>query len=382
MGVRSSISQQGIPASRFGALYYNPTDLIDGAGDVRPGVGVIESGEHFSISLLSAYICGFRESKGLDVLIPGDDSNPPQQKGSGCREGGREPEAADRTTRGEVAIIVNTGEGIRNAFNPSAEENTGRVIYYNEDVRESGQLINARNIPIYGPQKYNGDSVTFDLWMLELDNEENAEVSELLSSLSSMGQTAYPPSAPALKVLNTLGSAFLSGNHDDLQARINMRFDTLPPRDSQVFRLPLREGYYAFVREENRDLNPEWTTFQVNEQLGELCEVKAGQRCDASDQSTYRGQTWFLIRIAKESAVSALKFETQETIAAFTNRMATFKAQEYKKTSALLQALDTNLDALVCKSTEVKDKAGSIDQVKTQAKRSELELDCDGTESQ
>ena len=390
MGVRNSPSYA--TSNGFERIYRIPSEFT------KNNLGIINKGDYFSISLLSAHICGLRESKGLDSTLLFDQSNKSKTGNGGCTYGGlNDVSTKDRTTRGEVAIIVNAVEGITNSFNPSNEENTGRVIYYNDDVRESGQIINARNLPIYGPQQYNGDNITFDLWMLELDNDENKKISELLKSLSNLGQAAYPPSAPALMVLNTLGSAFLSGNQDDVEARINMRFDILPPAGSEVARLPLQEGYYAFVREENRDLNPEWDKFTVNTKMGELCKAKsnsggavtgagAGSKpdpapsqslmCEDGDQNTYRDRTWFLIRIAKETAESALKLENLESISNFTSRMSKFKDADLKKTTTILDNLSTDLNTLACKSTEVKDTNGKPDEKATITKREGLGLQC------
>ncbi|MEE3528637.1 hypothetical protein QO167_29825, partial [Pseudomonas aeruginosa] len=82
-----------------------------------------------------------------------------------------------RSTQGEIAITASAGErgatsnGL--SFNPADIKRNGRVVYYNEDIRESGQLINALNIPIYGPKTYDGGTFFVDLAILELDENEN-----------------------------------------------------------------------------------------------------------------------------------------------------------------------------------------------------------------
>lgn len=339
-------------ASAFRALYFKPAEVND---------SIIESGKHFSISLMSAHICGFRESRGLSALTL-DASNPAGAadgvQTEGCTYGGlKPPKSKDRTTRGEISILVNAGESsakVANIINPSDGNSKGRVIYYDDDVRESGQLINAINLPIYGPKAYTGKNFVFDLWMLELDNDESNQSKTLLSSLAGLGAKAYPPSAPILGVLNTLGGAFLSGNKDDLEARIQMRFDVKAPEDSKVVRMPFAEGYYAFVREENRDLNPEWGKFAVNEADGVLCHSADGKTCVQGEQNTYRNRTWFLIRIAKEAPDAALELEYGEELSKFLQKLATTNSTDPNDTQAAIDGLGKSLNSLFCDKSKYK----------------------------
>ncbi len=332
----------------------------------------IKKGEHFSVSLLSAHICDFREGQGLD-LFSFDDSNssktPNGSNSSGCTNGGlKQSKNKDRITRGEIAVIANIGEtsSTKSLSTNSTNSNTkGRVIYYGDDVRESGQLINAINLPIYGPKKYNGKNFIFELWMLELDNDENKQVKDLLKSLADLGGKAYPPSAPVLGVLNTLGNAFLSGNQDDVEARFQMRFDVSPPADSRIHRLPLAEGYYAFVREENRNLNPEWNKFSINESLGELCKANTSGSCIEGIDNTYRDRTWFLVRVARESAESALDIEYGEKLSEFLKTLDSSSSVNISKTRSALKELENNLATLLnCSKKTSEDNKNSSEKCK------------------
>ena len=53
---------------------------------------------------------------------------------------------------------------------------------------------------------------------------------------------------------------------------------------------------------------------KVNEALGELCLISD---TDKSCKDTYRDRTWFLIRIAKETADAALDIESGEKVSSF-----------------------------------------------------------------
>jgi len=330
----------------FKAIYFMPTDKT--VQDSR-----IEKDQHFSITLLSAHICDFREMRGLDIFTFDDSNKTKDDKNSGCTNGGVRPHSrTDRVTRGEITLIANVGESNnkRLTMNPADAKKNGRVIYYNDDIRESGQLINALNLPIYGPKKYTGKNFIFELWMMELDKNENQRMKSLLSSLAGMGAKAYPPSAAILSVLNNLGGALLSGKSDDIEARIQMRFDVSPPKNpaSKVARLPLMEGYYAFVREENRDLNPKWSTFAINKDLGVLCKADASTyKCEEGDQTTYRERTWFLVRIARESKEAALDMEYGEQLSTFLNRIDQLQADENKIVKQELENLKEKLNKLM-----------------------------------
>lgn len=348
------------PQSEFRAIFFAPGDK---------SVDRIERGQHFSISLLSAYICGFREVRGLNAINydPSNHANNPDGGVTeGCANGmAATPGRLERVTRGEITILANVGEASDQkslTMNPADEGTKGHVIYYNDDIRESGQLINALNLPIYGPKEYQGKNLVFDLWMLELDNEENERVKSLLSSLADIGATSRPESAPILQVLNTLGGSLLSGNQDDVEARFQMRFDVPPPFSgevpSNIFRLPLAEGYYAFVREENRDLNPSWGEFAVNKEMGELCLSDDGMTCVQGNQNTYRGRTWYLVRVARESKASALDIEFGEQLGSFLGRLGEYEAADFTKVEASLNDLESSLKSLVCSKASSADIKG------------------------
>lgn len=220
------------------ALYFNKEGLSD---------RLIQEGDYFSVSLLSAHICQFTESSKRDGLII-DRSNPVgRSKKIGCAQGGAsKPAEVGRITRGEVAILANFGEtspgkGFLNSY--ADLERSGRVIYYNNDIRKSGQLINAINMPIFGPKQYNGKSVFFDFWMLELDGAENENFRSLMSSMAALGGKAYPPSAPVVGVLNFLGGAFLKGNADDVEFHYQMKFDPPAPESKSALAAPEVLGF-------------------------------------------------------------------------------------------------------------------------------------------
>jgi hypothetical protein len=142
----------------------------------------IKKGEAISVKLITAYICDFRER-----LTPRDWFSSTNTDAVPCKGGDGNANGlwSAQNTRGEIAILANAGERTTTTglvYNPADIQRNGRVVYYNEDVRESGQLINALNIPIYGPKTYEGGTFFMDLAIMELDNDENEQGEALRSA--------------------------------------------------------------------------------------------------------------------------------------------------------------------------------------------------------
>jgi len=279
---------------------------------------IIKPNDAFSVRLLSAFICDFRElSNPADMAAISNRGAAPCPGGDGDQHAG---------TRGEIAIVANVGERRDSGgltFDPSNIKN-GRVIYYNEDVRETGQLINALNLPVYGPKTYDGKPFYMDWSVLELDNKENAAARKLLKQLADVGATPVAPYTPVLKLLNTLGGALIDANGDDMEMRYQMEMDStldcnkLNPdhncNNLAVHRMPLREGYYAFIRSENRSELPNLDAIYICEESGVLCTGK---------DELLRQNTWLLVRVAREDTNAALAQDTAQTLAGLMDSFST-----------------------------------------------------------
>jgi len=153
----STVDSIGTP-SRFKATYFHPSNTK---------TDLINPGDHFSVSLLSVFICSLRESRGMDIFTS-DNSNPtgnlPPNNTNGCSYGGLiQPGEKDRTTRGEVAIIANMGESsdkVSLVTNPADRRDKGRVIFYSNDVRI--RAADKRNKPSdLWPERIRGEKSCF-----------------------------------------------------------------------------------------------------------------------------------------------------------------------------------------------------------------------------
>lgn len=231
---------------------------------------ILAPNDSVSIRLLRGYICDIRENANsiseLDSVArrgsPGSikcigDSN------KGFR------------TRGEVAVLAKvsertTAEGAAFARGETAP-NDARLIYYSEDIRETGQPPNFTNIPLYGPVKYEGHPLILQMHVVELDEAEAVAQQSLLKSLANLGAAAYPPASSALSVLDKVGSAFLSGQQDDLMFDFLVEFDAgqrpgEPP--TSTLSLPLAEGVYVIVRTSDRNRTVPWASMQLDHRSG------------------------------------------------------------------------------------------------------------------
>ena len=300
---------------------------------------IIKPNDAFSVRLLSAFICDFRE-----LSNPTDSAAISNRGATPCRGGDGGQHAG---VRGEIVIVANVGERSRDGggltFDPSNVKN-GRVIYYNEDVRETGQLINALNLPVYGPKTYGGKPFYMDWSVLELDNKENAAARKLLKQLADAGAAPAAPYTPVLKLLNTLGGALIDANGDDLEMRYQMEMDSTLDcnklgnghdcNDLAVHRMPLREGYYAFIRSENRSEFPNLDAVNVCEESGVLC----------SKGKPWRENTWLLVRVAREDTNAALAQDTAQTLAGL---MDSFNANSSLISNGAISAVAEEVKAVM-----------------------------------
>ena len=171
----------------------------------------------------------------------------------------------------EVAIVVNAFEMDGNAasdFDLTPEGvNKGRLVYFSNDVEEN-QFLNFSNMPVFGPITYNGGPIGLDIHIIEIE-DQTEQTSALLSSLSSIGKTAYPPAAPVLTVLDALGTALLDAGTDDTDFRYSFVLDPNSSDDTLEY-ARLLVGNYVLVREDNRQAETPWDSLTIDQNEGRL----------------------------------------------------------------------------------------------------------------
>ncbi len=286
-------------------------DLGGGLSSVlyaAPGgaVSPIKANQMMMISLISGYICDFRENAfSINPLAATNRGS------STCGTAGFFFDTAGVATRGEVAITA-----AYNVRGSDSSDNEPRIIYYNDDVRESGQLFNFQNIPIYGPFPAPQASSVLTLNILELDAEENQETSAVLAKLSQLGQGfGSPLSGSVFGALTSVGQAFVSSNEDDREFAFEMGFDPAQPTSdpSSVHRNSLREGYYAVLRKERRDRTDHFRNLVICPERGVL--VPGSSAADCQTDAYYNRDTWLLLRVSREDK-NAVKAQYRERLLA------------------------------------------------------------------
>ena len=192
---------------------------------------------------------------------------------------------------GEIAIVVKAfefGDGKDFDFGPDGAKE-GRVVFYSADV-EKDQFLNFNNMPVYGPITYKGNPIGLDIFVLELD-VNNEQISALLTTLANFGAEAYPPASPILPVLDSLGKALLKGGINDTEFRFSIVLDPAGG-DPRLYHPLVEAGDYVFIRLKNRQGEYQWNTLQYDHNEGLLYK----------DGELYRENTYMTFQIDKNES--------------------------------------------------------------------------------
>ncbi len=325
--------------------------FFKGSEVVKP----IKPGETVTIKLLRAHICDFTEFS-LTEWVKTANNSPK------CDNGGNGYWYDAQTATGEIAIVAKAFErkkGNSLSFNYSDIKKDGRLIFYSQDVAESGQLLNFANLPIYGPITYSGKPFNLEFNILELDNNENSNMQAIMQTLATIGGQAYPPSSGSLEILNALGGSLLSGDKDDLELRYLLEFDSYKlAREKDEYHLPLTTGTYAFVRQENRSVDFDWgEEVTLDPATGLLVEDVTGT---GSKKKTYRKRTWFTIRVS--SGEDATDQDAGQLFSEFLQKNQDITDQNIEELTSKL----TSLGGSIAQLKHFTKAKGSIGQLKVE----------------
>ena len=207
--------------------------------------------------------------------------------------------------QGEIALLFgvqNDGDAISST---SLDEHV--VVFYSSDTRE-GQFSNFRNQRVFGPTTVNGNFLSLEVVLLEIDRPTDQD-SALFEQLASLGkQLGGATAGPTYDVLAQLGSSLLAAPSDDTQTRFRFNFD-LGTRPGARF--PLYPGLYAIVREDERGFGQripnstirgetKWPNLCLNVDTGEL--HWPGEGNDVGGKCTgdrYLDNTYFVLSVER-----------------------------------------------------------------------------------
>lgn len=259
--------------------------------------------------------------------------------------------------RGEIAIVARVfelGQGETLDFRNSATKKLGRLIYYSEDVRTGGHLLNESMLPVYGPITYKGNPIAIQLTVLELDIGESQQIKALLSTLANLGAKAYAPASPVLKSLNALGEQLLSGEQDDIELQYIFVLYPDGGRDEYAPYPHLSTGDYILMRQKpNKSLTEtgeierfnqlKWNkAFRYCPEKGRLFKYECP--CEKIPEKTetlnceYRDNTYLVIQI--NSGFSPLSLDVTQKYTEFQEEMekaVDYTAMEEKLEAALVE---------------------------------------------
>lgn len=297
---------------------------------------IIQIGDMISINLLQAYIHNFTETTFFS------------------------------RKRGEIAIVARVVErDEKNGLDfTDTGKQRGRLVYYSEGV-QPGQYLNFSQLPIYGPIEYKGNQLILEFYIVELDMKESAEISGLLSTVASLGGTAYPPSSSILKTLEKIGSELLKPAANDTEFKYHA---TLVPATAQF--KPLRSGIleygnYAFVKmpykQEDfgaeKNIHP-WSNWYFNQKNARLY-----GNANCSDAMT--SHTYLMVQINKGAGKMDATNNYGEFLATLTSQVdASVKTKlqvvDSLKESITNQAAYRSAKDLIEKAAEYKKSHGKL----------------------
>ena len=240
----------------------------------------------------------------------------------------------------EIAILFRAfemSEGIDFNFKPGSYRDA-RLVYFSHDVQE-GQFFNLHNLPVYGPLDYSGKPIGIEIFIIEVDTEDN-EIFTLLKSLAAIGAKSYAPSNPVLGILGKVGGTLMGGSTDDIEFHYTMVLD--PPGGYKGVAYSTAEaGDYVFIRREDRTSEPEWSRLVLDHNTG-----RVWKKDENNAYELYRDDTYLTVQILKNAGTDNVAL-AQNTYGEFRDAL---QAMEQKQTATITE----ELKQLVTKRVRIK----------------------------
>jgi hypothetical protein len=178
--------------------------------------------------------------------------------------------------KSEFAIAVNVVSGSSSiAQKRSSDSIPGKIVYYSEDIY-AGQEASQLFMPIYGPKEYDGEPITLDITVLEIDEEERQNLGTTLSILSNLAKSYSGSIGPYASIvddlLTNIGSKILSANQDDIIGTYVAHFIPYHPEKARhdIRANYLRTGDWVLIRKPDRDVPIDWSSIDYEPETARL----------------------------------------------------------------------------------------------------------------
>lgn len=246
----------------------------------------------------------------------------------------------------EIAIVVRVFELTpKNDFDfTNNGVKRGRLVYYGSDV-ENKQYLNFNNLPIYGPTEYQGGSIGLELYVLEMDCD-NEYLDSLLSTLARAGINTYTPTDPTLSILENMGESLLNtAQMADIVVCYRFLLDPYDNSSSLIYPT-VEEGDYIVLKKEWRQSSMNWENLSYDYNTGRLykkaykqCRLRCEERSLKSTIDEYRDETYLIVQIKKTNNTEDIELPS-DTVAEQLNIIL----KEAKKDTATQESLKRIVD--------------------------------------
>ena len=127
-------------------------------------------------------------------------------------------------------------------------------VFFQDDYQPSGALLNFQDAVIYGPTEYSGNPITIRFYVYELDKEDNAIASAVVSTVAGTAKTFGGPYGLVADLIGDVVKTIIETNVDDREFFHQVTLYPAAPGDSMppLNAMALRTGTYVIVKKEVR----------------------------------------------------------------------------------------------------------------------------------
>jgi hypothetical protein len=159
---------------------------------------------------------------------------------------------------GEIAVVATVTEG--------GAEPRSFLAAYHEKV-DAMSFVPFWGAILYSTVSWSGEPITIKIQVLELDGQDNAYFSAILSAAAESAGTLAPALQPDIGIARTLGDTLISNNQDDEILRFELTFVHDSSEESIGTLVPRNRSYVVLRPQSGKFINPSEVDFTDQWQL-------------------------------------------------------------------------------------------------------------------